>query len=267
MPVNRSFRQRVIAAEPVIGTFLNLGSPVVAEVCAGAGLDWVLIDLEHGAASDSELVPMLHAVGGSGVAAVVRAEQATRLRIGRALDLGADGVMVPRIESADEAREIASWLRYPPDGVRGVALFTRGLGYGAVSHGDVAGRNEATLGVLQIESRASVAAAAEIASVDGIDVLFIGPTDLTHALGVPGQLDAPEYRDAVESVGRAARDAGKACGVLLWRPEDIDRYADLGFTFFAISSDGALLQTAIRTASSATRSRLSAAEPPQRPAQ
>ena len=256
MPDARPLRPRVLAGEPLIGTFLNLGSPAAAEVVARAGLDWVLIDLEHGATADGDLLPMLHAVAGSGASAVVRVEQGSRLRVGRALDLGAEGIMVPRIESAAEARETVTWLRYPPAGVRGVALFTRGLGFGAGGHGAVASRNDEIVGIIQVEGPGALAASDEIASLDGVDVLFIGPADLSHALGAPGQLDHAEYQAAVESVGRAARAHGKAAGVLLWRPEDADRYVDAGFTFFSVSSEGSLLQAAVRSAADAVRARV-----------
>lgn len=256
MPVGRSFRERVLARELLVGTFLNLGSPAAAEVCARAGLDWVLVDLEHGASGDSGLLGMLHAIAGSDAAALVRVEQGTRLRIGRALDLGADGLMMPRVESAAEAAEMATWLRYPPSGIRGVAVFTRGLAYGAGGHASVAPRNDEIVGMFQIESRRAVEAAPEIAAVDGVDVLFVGPADLSHALGIPGDIDHSDYTAAITSVAEAARASEKACGVLLWRPGDVDRYAALGYTFFSVSSEAALMQQAVRADASAVRSRM-----------
>lgn len=256
MSDGRTLRQRVLSGESLVGTFLNLGSPAAAEVCARAGLDWVLIDLEHGAADDADLLAMLHAVAGSGAAALVRVEQGTRLRVGRALDLGADGVMVPRIESVDEARELVGWLRYPPAGVRGVALFTRGLAYGAGGHDAVEPRNDGILGIAQVEGRAALDAVDELAALDGIDVLFVGPADLTHALGIPGLIDHPDYLTAIDSVGRAARAHGKAAGVLLWRPEDVDRYLEAGYTFFSLSSEGALQQQQVRSGADALRGRI-----------
>lgn len=260
MPDGPSFRQRVLGGEPLVGTFLNLGSPAAAEVCAAAGLDWVLIDLEHGASGDADLLAMLQAVSGSRAVPIVRVEQGTRLRIGRVLDLGADGVMVPRVESVAEAQEIGGWLRYPPSGTRGVALFTRGLGYGVGGHGSVAMRNEEIVGILQVEGPDALAVADELAALDAVDVLFIGPADLTHALGSPGRIDHPGYVQAVETVGRAARAHGKAAGVLLWQPQDVDTYLDAGFSFFSLSSEGALLQAAVRSGSAAIRERLAAAK-------
>jgi len=241
-------RARILAGETLFGTFLNLGSIQAAEVCGRSGLDWVLVDLEHGSGTEADLLPQLAAIAGTPATALVRVEEGTRLRIGRALDLGADGVMVPQVNTAAAARDIASWLRFPPHGKRGVALFTRGLRYGAGGHDSVDTRNEEIVGVAQIESRAAVEAAAEMAAVDGIDVLFVGPADLSHALGIRGQIDHPDFDAAIRTVADAAKANGKAAGIMLWKPEEAARYAAMGYTFFSLSTDGALLNAAVRGA-------------------
>jgi 4-hydroxy-2-oxoheptanedioate aldolase len=239
-------RARTLAGETLFGTFLNLGSIQAAEVCARAGLDWVLVDLEHGSGTEADLLPQLTAIASAGVTALVRVEEGTRLRIGRVLDLGADGVMVPQVGSAAAARDVADWLRYPPAGKRGVALSTRGLRYGAGGHDSVDARNEEIVGIVQIESRAGVEAAADMAAIEGIDVLFVGPADLTHALGIRGQVDHPEFDAAIRTVANAARSHGKAAGIMLWKAEEAARYAALGYTIFSLSTDGGLLNAAIR---------------------
>ena len=237
-------RARVLRGELTLGTFLNLGSPVIAEICGLAGFDWLLLDLEHGAGAEATVLHELQATTGTGAVAIVRVDRLDRLRIARALDLGASGIMLPRIEIPDEAAEGVRYLRYPPQGVRGVALVTRGAGYGSTTHESLARVNETILGVVQVESPAAVENAAAIAAIDGVDVLFVGPSDLTHAMGIPGQLDHPDYRSAVGDVAEAARDRGKAAGVLLWTMDDLDAYRDAGYTFFAISSDGAFIRHA-----------------------
>jgi 4-hydroxy-2-oxoheptanedioate aldolase len=249
----RPLRSRILAGETLFGTFLNLGSVQAAEVCARAGLDWVLVDLEHGAGTEADLLPQLTAIASAGVPALVRVEEGTRLRIGRALDLGADGVMVPQVSSAAAAGHIASWLRFPPGGKRGVALFTRGLGYASGGHDSVDTRNDQIVGIVQVESRDAVDSAAAMAAIDGIDVLFVGPADLSHALGIRGQLDHPAFDAAIRTVAGAARDHGKAAGIMLWKPEEAGRYAALGYTVFSLSTDGALLNGAIRGALQASR--------------
>lgn len=256
MAAGPELRRRVLAGETIVGPFLNLGSAAVAEICGRAGADWLMIDLEHGVGTEADLLPMLYAAKSTGTPVVVRPEQGTRLRIGRVLDLGADGVMVPQVSGPDEAREVASWLRFPPAGKRGVALFTRGLDFGTGGHARPSSRNDEILGIAQVESAAAVEAAAETASIEGIDVLFVGPTDLTHAMGIPGQLDHPAYKSAIATVAAGAKSHGKAAGVLLWKPEDAALYARLGFTVFGISSDGSLLDRAVRSAVEATRAAL-----------
>jgi 4-hydroxy-2-oxoheptanedioate aldolase len=246
-------RERVLAGEALVGTLLTSGSAMFAEICARAGFDWVMADLEHGAGTEADLLGQLQGIQGGGAAGLVRVQQASRIAIGRALDLGAEGIMVPRLESLEEARQVVSWLRYPPAGERGVALFTRGARLGTVAHESIRELNERVVGIVQVENRAALAAAEEVAALDGVDVLFVGPTDLSHSLGVPGRLDEQPYREAVTTVGRAAKRHGKAAGVLVWAAEDLERYAEEGFRFFAISSDGGILNRAARSAVSSSR--------------
>jgi 2-keto-3-deoxy-L-rhamnonate aldolase RhmA len=247
-------RQRVLGGDIVYGAFLNLGSPLAAELCGRAGFDWLLVDLEHGTATESELLGLLTAIGGTPATALVRPASGERLRVGRALDLGAQGIMVPRLELPDEVREAVSYLRFPPDGVRGLALLTRGAGFGEVPHAGISRLNEPILGVIQVESPLAVRHADEIAAIDGVDVLFVGPTDLSHSLGVPGRFGDPVYLDALRSVVAATRSAGKAAGILLRSAADLDRHLELGFTFIGIGSDGAYVMDGAR-----------AAVPPRRP--
>lgn len=253
MPAGHELRRRILAGETVVGTFLNLGSAAATEICGRAGFDWLLVDMEHGSGTDADLLAMLYAARATDTPVIVRPEVATRPRVSRALDMGADGVMVPQLAGAEDTAELAGWLRFQPVGSRGVALFTRGLGYGEGGHAGPRARNDQIIGFAQVETEQAVAEAGAMAALEGIDVLFVGPTDLTHALGVPGQIDHPSYRAAITKVSAAAKAHGKATGVLLWKPEDARSYADLGFTVFAISSDGALLDRGIRTALAATR--------------
>jgi 4-hydroxy-2-oxoheptanedioate aldolase len=160
---------------------------------------------------------------------------------------------VPQVSSADEARQIVSWLRYQPVGKRGVALFTRGMDFGSGGHAAVRTRNEEVVGLLQIESGAAVEAADAIAAVDGVDVLFVGPSDLSHALGIPGQIDHPDFQAAIERVATAAKAHDKAAGALVWKAEDAARYAELGYSVFSISSEGSLFERAMRMAAADTR--------------
>jgi 4-hydroxy-2-oxoheptanedioate aldolase len=237
---------RLKAGETLFGTFLNLASPVATEIVARAGFDWVVLDLEHGAGTEADLLANLHAMGATRTAAIVRPPSGERLRIGRALDLGAHGIMVPRVDLAEQAREAASFLRYPPDGTRGIALSTRGAGLGELGHGDVRSINAQVLGLIQIESRSAVEQAAAIAAIEGVDVLFVGPTDLSHSLGIPGGFTNPDYLEAITAVVGAAEGAGKAAGILLRDATVVSRHRDLGFRFIGLGSDGAFVADGAR---------------------
>jgi 2-keto-3-deoxy-L-rhamnonate aldolase RhmA len=232
-----SLRQRVLDGIPTVGTWIALGSAPAAEIVAGAGFDWVVIDTEHGMGSEADVLAQLYAVATTSAVPLVRVERADRLRIGRMLDLGAKGIVVPRLEGVDEARQAVAWLRLPPAGVRGVALGSRGQGGGRLGHDAVATLNDEVLGVFQVESAAAVAAANELARIDGVDVLFVGPSDLSHALGLPGRFDHPTFVDALRQVVAAARAAGKAAGILARDRRAAERYWELGFRFVGIGAD------------------------------
>jgi 2-keto-3-deoxy-L-rhamnonate aldolase RhmA len=232
-----SFRSRVLAGDLLVGAFLSLGAPLGVEVAGRSGLDWILIDLEHGGGAEADLLPQLYAAQTTGTPTLVRVESNARLRFGRALDLGGGGIMVPRLETVAEAREAVSHLRWPPSGIRGVALGTRGAQLGSVTHRDVAGWMEQFPLVVQIENPGIVDAADEVAAIDGVDVLFVGPTDLSHSLGIPGDLTHPRFVDALKRVVEAAMGAGKSPGILLRRPDDLARHVDLGFRFIGVGSD------------------------------
>jgi len=235
-PPAGSLRARVLAGETVIGTMIAAGSPTVAEVVARAGFDWLIVDLEHGMGTEAELLGQLHAIAGR-TSAIVRPQSGERLRIGRALDLGAEGVMVPRLDTVEAVEEAVSYLRFPPDGVRGVALGTRGAGLGAVPHTGVAALNAPILGVFQVESPEAVANARAIAAIDGVDVLFVGPSDLSHSMGIPGRFEDRPFLDALRTVVAATDATGKAAGILLRTAADVAVYRALGFRFIGIGSD------------------------------
>lgn len=236
------FRSRVLAGETLIGAFSDLASPLAAELLGQAGMDWVVLDLEHGAATEADLLALLYAVGTTPMAPIVRPQSAERLRVGRALDLGAAGIMLPQLRSIEQVREAVGYLRYPPVGSRGVALRTRGAGLGALTHQDVARVvNERIVGIVQIESAGAVAAADEIAALDEVDVLFAGPADLSHSLGVPGRFDDPGYLEALQTVVAATKRHGKAAGILLYDTAALERHLELGFRFIGVGAEGSFV--------------------------
>lgn len=240
-------RARIHAGETLIGVFSDLASPLAAELCGQAGFDWIVLDLEHGAATEADLLGLLHAVGTTSMAPIVRPQSAERLRVGRALDLGAAGIMLPQLQSADEVRTAVRYLRYPPVGQRGVALRTRGADMGTLGHADVAAVvNARIVGIVQIESPGAVAAADAIAAMEEVDVLFVGPADLTHSLGVPGRFDDDAYLDAVRTVVAACERHGKAAGVLVYDAAVLPRQLELGFRFIGLGSEGSFVSAGAR---------------------
>ena len=235
-------RSRIRAGDTLLGSFADLASPLAAELLGRAGFDWTVLDLEHGESTEADLLAMLYAVQTTPMAAIVRAQSAERLRVGRALDLGAAGIMLPQLQSVDEVRAAVSYLRYPPVGQRGVALRTRGADMGALAHGDVARVvNERIVGIVQIESPGTVSDAGAIAALAEVDVLFVGPADLSHGLGVPGRFDDPTYLDALRTVVAACERHGKAAGILIYDAAALPRHLDLGFRFIGLGSEGSFV--------------------------
>ena len=190
------FRQQLLAGETLIGCWLSLGSPITTEVVGVAGFDWLLLDAEHAPNDVLSLIPQLMALKDSPSAPVVRPPWNDTVVIKRLLDAGFHNFLIPFVETADQARAAVAATRYPPQGVRGVSVSQRGNRYGAVT--DYFARiNEQIAVIVQVESRAGVAAAAEIAAVDGVDGLFIGPSDLAAGYGQLGNPGHPEVQQAI----------------------------------------------------------------------
>jgi 4-hydroxy-2-oxoheptanedioate aldolase len=229
---------------PTLGTFIGTASPLAAEVCAAAGVDWVLLDLEHGAGGEEQIRDVVPAAGSYGVPTVVRVESAARIRMGRVLDSGAAGIMLPRLNAVDEVGEAIRHLYYPPAGDRGVATYNRACRFG-LDPGALDRANAEVLGVVQIESAAAVAVADQIAALDGVDVLFVGPRDLSHDLDVPGDLTAPAFIEATDQVLTACRRHGKAPGLLVSDGTAAARRLEQGWSFVGIGSDATLLAAAV----------------------
>jgi 2-dehydro-3-deoxyglucarate aldolase/4-hydroxy-2-oxoheptanedioate aldolase len=251
--VTTPFRTRIHAGETLFGAWASLGSPGSAELLGRAGADWVVVDLEHGYTTESELLAHLTAIEVSGSTALVRPQSGERLRVGRALDMGAAGIVIPRLDTAEQVREAVTFLRYPPIGQRGVALLTRGARLGTVNHAGVAALNDDIVGIVQIESPSALDASDEFAATDGVDVLFVGPADLSHSLGIPGQFSNPSYQAALRKVVAACRTHGKAPGILLYDHAAFKPHLDLGFTFIGIGADISFVNDGIKAALAAAR--------------
>ena len=239
-------RRTVLDREIVSGTFLNLGSSVTAELAGNAGFDWLLIDIEHGAGDRQELLRQLQALESTPSAPIVRLGGSDPVLIKRVLDLGVSGLMIPLVNSAEEARHVVESMLYPPRGVRGVASSTRAARFGEKFDEYFAQANDELLVVVQIETARALENLEEIAAVDRVDVIFLGPLDLSVSLGCPKDFDDARFRAAVERIVAVAREYGKASGVLAMNAALASRYIDDGFTFVACGSDGGAVAAGLR---------------------
>lgn len=220
------------------GTFLGLASPSAIEVAALAGCEWVLLDLEHGGGTLEQVGPSVQAANAAGIPLVVRVPRAERSVIGWVLDQGVAGVMLPRIESVEDAQDCVSYVEYPPSGQRGVASYTRSAGWGKHSVRDTA----RGVCIVQIETVGALEAVGSISSLPGVDSVFVGPLDLSFALGIPEDFDHPTFQDAMRSVVTAARGAKIPVGSLISDPARISSMKDYGMDYLALGSDALALR-------------------------
>ena len=231
-----SFRADLRAGKRLIGCWCSLANPITTEVLGVAGFDWILLDGEHSPNDPITFIPQLMALKDSPSAPVVRPSWNNPVELKRLLDGGFYNFLIPFVESADEARRAVAATRYPPQGFRGVSVSQRSNRFGTVA-GYFEGVNDQICVMVQIESAKGVAAAAEIAAVDGVDGLFIGPSDLAAGLGHLGNASHPDVQAAMAQVFNAAKAAGKPIGTLAPVEADARRYMDMGATFVAVGSD------------------------------
>ena len=239
-------RDRVLNRELLAGTWLNLGSGMTAEIAATAGFDWVVIDLEHGAGDHESCLHQLQAVAGTPAAPIVRIAWNEAPRFKRVLDLGAAGVVVPYVTTPEEARQAVAAMRYPPQGIRGAASLHRAAEFGLALKEYLATANERVTTIVQVETEETLAQVGDIAAIDGVDVLFVGPLDLSVNMGIPQEFDHPRFREALAKVSDAARTNGKAAGILLNSPDQIERTVADGYTFIGLGSDGGVVASGMR---------------------
>jgi len=237
------FKQAVRDGRPQIGLWSSLCSNVVAEVIARAGFDWVLVDTEHAPNELPMVISQLQALVGGTAAPVVRPAWNDMVLMKRMLDVGVQNLLIPYVQTADEARAAVAATRYPPHGVRGVAVTHRGNDYGRVK--DYYQRIGEELCVLvQIETPLAVRNIEAIAAVEGIDGLFIGPSDLAASLGHLGEPGHPEVRAVIEEALQRIGKTGKAPGVLAPVEADARHWLSLGCVVLAVGSDSGLLARA-----------------------
>ena len=245
--MNLDFRRRLRNGETLRGVLLNLPSAAVAEILAAAGFDWLFIDGEHGAIDSREIVEILQAVERD-LACIVRIPELGRAAIKRALDMGAAGILVPQVETAEQAAEAVRLARYAPAGERGMGL-ARAHRYGFAFREYVAQANDAIAVIIQVEHFRAVENIDRIAAVQGLDAVFLGPYDLSASLGYPGQIDHPRVVEAIEHVTRRCQVAGMRLGYFGIDAQAVRPFMARGYTLICAGVDAVLLgQSAKRLA-------------------
>ena len=234
------FKHALAEGRSQIGLWCSLPDSYVVEGLVGAGFDWLLIDTEHSPADPVTIMPMLQAAVGRGTSVIVRPAANDPVLIKRMLDVGAQSLLIPFVQSVEEAEAAVAAMRYPPEGIRGVAGLTRATGFGRIKdYHKIAHRELCCL--VQVETQQSLDAIEGIAALDGIDGIFIGPADLAASLGHPGDFMHEEVQSAIADAVKRIRAAGKPAGILA-NNEAFARHAlDLGTQFTAVGSDMGLL--------------------------
>jgi 2-dehydro-3-deoxyglucarate aldolase len=230
-----NFTQRLRQNDLLLGTMLTLPSPELAEMISSCGYDWLFMDGEHGNLSTLDWQRMLQAVAGRS-AAIIRVAANSEREIKKILDIGADGIIAPQVNTADEARHVVACCKYPPQGIRGVGL-ARAQGYGRSFADYMETANDRIAVIVQAEHIDAVNNIDEIVGVEGIDAVFIGPYDLSASMGLMGQVDHPEVVEAIDRVGRACQQRDISLGYFGTTAESVQDYARKGYHLICAGTD------------------------------
>ena len=248
------FRHLLLAAggHPPIGTWIMSASPLVAEAVGHAGFDWGVIDMEHSPLDMGDVLHLLQAVGNTKMVPVVRVPWNDAVTVKRVLDAGAQTIMFPLVENAEEAARAVAATRYPPQGVRGLSGMSRSSHYGTMpDHARTANRQMGV--IVQLESPEALDQIDEIAAVPGVDALFVGPSDLAARMGHPTQWMHPEVMDRMTRAARRSAELGLPFGTLGDNAQAAAQYRAAGFTFVALGADLGLLMQGATSALRALR--------------
>jgi 4-hydroxy-2-oxoheptanedioate aldolase len=234
-------KQKLKEGKTCFGTFIRLG-PRAVEIIAYAGWDFVVLDMEHGVFDYPQVEEMVRAARCTGVTSLVRVPEPTPSCIMRAVDAGAEGVQIPQVENAEMAKVVSQAARYFPDGKRGLCSYVRAADYSAISPDEhMSSSNKEVLTVIHIEGEAAASGVNAILDTPGIDVIFLGPWDLSQSLGVPGKTKDPKVIGVMETVIKACKKKGIVAGTFVREIEDAKRWIDLGVQYMMVSTDAGLL--------------------------
>jgi 2-dehydro-3-deoxyglucarate aldolase/4-hydroxy-2-oxoheptanedioate aldolase len=239
LPVN-GFKRAIASGKTQIGCWLASGAPSTAEALGCAGFDFLVVDTEHTPIDPPQMIDILRTIAGTPAQAIVRPPWNDMVMVKRVLDAGALTLLLPFVQSAEEARRAVAYTRYPPGGVRGVAGTHRGSRYGTIP--DYAKRaHEEICVIVQIETLAAFGELEAIAAVPGVDSLFIGPSDLSASMGLLGDMGNRAVQEKLAAGAQACKRLGKPCGIIGFNPEMAKKFLGYGFSWVAVSSDLALM--------------------------
>lgn len=241
MPIpQNAFKKAIADRTQQIGLWCSLGTAMAAEITAKAGFDWVVLDAEHAPNDPMSLLPQLITFNGTATEPVVRVPINDWVMIKKAMDIGARTLLVPMVNSAEEARQAVAAVRYPPEGIRGVASAIRANDYGRLAGYHQEANAQVCL-IVQVETQPALDALEEICAVDGVDAVFFGPSDISAALGYLGQPRHDAVRDVLQRGLDRATAAGKPAGTLMPVEEDAAHWLKQGYTFVAVGNDAGVV--------------------------
>lgn len=231
------FKNKIKQKKCVIGSFMKTTDPAYIEIAGYAGYDFVIIDLEHGPSSIENAQNLVRAAQISGVVPIIRTQDNSEIAIQKALDIGAMGIQPPQINNAEQAKQAVRAAKYAPNGVRGVCRFVRASKYSSQDRDEYFKAANENLVILQLEGKSAIDNIDEILKVDGVDIYFIGPYDLSASLGVIGQVDHPEVHKAMKEIIAKASKRGIAVGTFVDKPDSVAMWCDAGVQYIAYSND------------------------------
>lgn len=246
-PQPNRLKRDLAAGKPCYGATITVGSPVVAELLARVGFDWLWLEMEHTSVTAADVQAMLQATNGADVSTVVRVPWNDKTLIKRAVDAGPDGILVPQVSSREEAEYAVRAMKFPPAGERGAGL-ARAQGWGLGMGAYYASANDEVMTLLMIEHIDAVRNIDEIVAVPGVDSLMIGALDLSGSMGMLGQTDHPDVEAAIQTVLAAATRAGISCGIVALDPDQANKRVAQGFTNITLGIDVLMLIGAARSA-------------------
>lgn len=241
------FKEKLNNGDCVYGPFMKTGDPMFVEAAGLAGFDYVILDTEHGPVEIESQQNNVRAAEARNLVPIIRLKDKAENTIGRALDIGAYGIQVPQISTAEEARDVVKYAKFYPYGMRGVCRFVRAADYSAMDRYEYFESSKDVLIILQLEGIDAIKNLEDILEVEGIDILFIGPYDLSQSLGVPGQVNNPKVVEAMQSIVEKAKTKNKVIGCFVDTLEDVKMWRDLGLQYLSYSVDVGIFYEACKS--------------------